>query len=119
MVKVRELIVRAMALFRSLMTLVEARRCLSRRFPPPSHCSPPVSVRWVCSGGAGSGKDHLRNARYLRVGLFNSSYATTAPEKLPPRVCDLANSQYRLLNVVHAYGLSTTSAYLSARRDHK
>ena len=42
------------------------------------------------------------------------SYATTAPEKLPPRVCDWANSQYRFLNVVHAYGLSTTSAYLSA-----
>ena len=72
-------------------------------------------AHWVCSGGEGSGRQS-RPSNYLSSRWrgsppaalaferrpFNSTCATTAPEKLPSRVCDLANSQYRLLTVVRA-----------------
>jgi hypothetical protein len=32
---------------------------LLRRFPPPSRSSPPVSARWACLAGAGSGRTRL------------------------------------------------------------
>ena len=75
----------------------------------------PASAHWVCPGGEGSGRQS-RPSNYLSSRWrgsppaalaferrpFNSTCATTAPEKLPSRVCDLANSQYRLLTVVRA-----------------